>query len=92
MAHSLSAKKRIRQNLKRRALNRARKKQVRLSVRGLDDALQSGDRDKAQAALKAAIRKIDQVASKGTLHANTASRRKARLQKRFNATFAGSSA
>ena len=85
MAHSLSAKKRIRQNLKHRALNRARKKQVRLSVRGLDDALQSGDRDKAQAALKAAIKKIDQVAAKGTIHKNTASRKKSQLQKRLNA-------
>ena len=92
MAHSLSAKKRIRQNLKHRALNRARKKQVRLSVRGLDDALQSGDRDKAQTALTAVIKTIDQVAAKGTLHANTASRKKARLQKRFNTAFAGTGA
>jgi small subunit ribosomal protein S20 len=88
VAHSLSAKKRIRQNVKRRALNRARKNQVRLSVRGLDEALQGGDRDKAQSALKTAIKKIDQVAAKGTMHANTASRRKSRLQKRYNTTFA----
>jgi len=89
VAHSLSAKKRIRQNLKRRARNRARKKKIRLSIRALQAALQEGDRDKALVALKEAVKKIDQVAAKGTLHKNTASRKKARLQKRFNAAFAG---
>jgi small subunit ribosomal protein S20 len=89
VAHSLSAKKRIRQNLKRRAQNRARKQRVRLSVRELREAMQKGDRDKAQAVLQQTVKTIDRVAAKGTFHKNTASRKKAHLQKRFNAAFAG---
>jgi small subunit ribosomal protein S20 len=85
VAHSLSAKKRIRQNATRRARNRADKRQVRLGVRALDEALSSGDTAKATEALTAAIKKIDQVAAKGTLHKNTASRRKSRLQRKVNA-------
>jgi len=90
VAHSLSAKKRIRQNVQHRALNRARKKDLRIAVRSFDEAVQSGDSGQAADTLKAAIKKIDQVAAKGALHKNTASRRKSRLQKKLNAALASS--
>ena len=86
MAHSLSAKQRIRQNAKRRARNRARKNQIRLAVRSFDETIRSGDAGKSADALKSAIKKIDQIAAKGTIHKNTASRKKSQLQKRLNAT------
>ena len=89
MAHSLSAKKRIRQNAKHRAINRARKKQIRLSVRDLEEAIQSGDKAQSTTALKAAIKKLDQVAAKGAIHKNTASRKKSRLTKQLNAALRG---
>ena len=85
MAHSLSSKKRIRQNLRRRALNRARKRSVHLKIRAFDDALTAQDEPKAAETLKVAIKQIDQIAAKGTLHRNTAGRRKAKLQRRYNA-------
>ncbi len=88
MAHSLSAKQRIRQNVKRRARNRARKNQIRLAVRSFDETIRSGDQSQSADALKAAIKKIDQVAAKGTIHKNTASRRKSQLQRRLNAATA----
>jgi len=88
VAHSLSAKKRIRQNVKHRALNRARKTQIRLAVRSFDETLRSGDTAKSAEALKATIKRIDQIADKGTIHKNTASRKKSRLQKRLNALLA----
>ncbi|HOB74357.1 MAG TPA: 30S ribosomal protein S20 [Phycisphaerae bacterium] len=88
MAHSLSSKKRIRQNVKRRALNKARKTQIKLKVRSFTEAVASGDKAKAIEACKAAIKKVDQVAAKGTIHKNTASRRKSRLQKKLNAVLA----
>lgn len=91
MAHSLSAKKRIRQNAKHRAVNRARKKDIRVVVRTFDETLKSGDSAKASEALRAAIKEIDQVSAKGTIHKNTASRRKSRLQKRLNAAVKSSS-
>ena len=85
MAHSLSAKKRIRQNLKRRAHHRARKNQIRLSVRAFREAVQGGDVPKAADTLKQAIKKLDRIAAKGTIHKNAASRRKSRLQRQYNA-------
>lgn len=85
MAHSLSAKKRIRQNAKRNAMNRARKQDIKLSIRSFSQALAGGDVGKAEESLKAAIKTVDQKAAKGTMHKNTASRKKAQLQRRFNA-------
>ncbi len=90
MAHSLSAKKRIRQNATHRARNRARKNLLRLKVRSFQEAVVARDPATAAQALKAVIRQIDQVAAKGTLHKNTASRRKSRLQRRLNALAAKS--
>jgi small subunit ribosomal protein S20 len=88
VAHSLSAKKRIRQNARRRALNRARKTQIKMSLRAFDEAVHGSDQGKAAEALKAAIKKVDKIASTGTIHKNTAARRKSRLQKRYNAMVA----
>ena len=85
MAHSLSAKKRIRQNAKRRAVNRWRKGQVKDVVKGLEDAVHSGDQAKAAQQLKAVYKKLDQVAAKGTIHPNAAARKKSRLARRVSA-------
>ncbi len=88
MAHSLSAKKRMRQNVKRRAINKARKAQIKSKERAFSEAVASGDKGKAAETLRAAVKKVDQIAAKGTLHRNTASRRKSRLQKKLNALLA----
>jgi small subunit ribosomal protein S20 len=47
VAHSLSAKKRIRQATKHRARNRARKDLVKQTVKTFNTALTSGDLEKA---------------------------------------------
>lgn len=85
MAHSISAKKRMRQNVKHRARNRARKVQVKEAVRGFQEALTSGDKSKAAEALKATVKKLDRIAATGTIHKNTASRKKSRLTRKLNA-------
>ena len=85
MAHSLSAKKRVRQNLKRRARNRARKDQIKDSVKGFTAAITSGKFDVAATELKKVVQKLDRVAGKGTIHKNTAARKRSRLTKRLNA-------
>ncbi len=89
VAHSLSAKKRIRQNIKRRARNRARKDQVKQQVKGFLGALTGGDLGKAETELRKAVRQLDKVAVKGTIHKNTAARKRSRLTKRLNAAKAG---
>ena len=85
MAHSLSAKKRVRQNEKRRARNRFRKDQIKSVVKGFTAALASGNLDQAAEALKTTVSRLDKVAAKHTIHKNTAARRRSRLTKRLNA-------
>ena len=85
MAHSLSAKKRVRQTMKRRARNRARKEQVKDQVKSFLSALTHGDFKKAGEELNKATQKLDRTAGKGTIHKNAAARKRSRLTKRLNA-------
>jgi small subunit ribosomal protein S20 len=85
VAHSLSAKKRIRQNLKRRAHNRARKQAIKEQVRLFVSALTGGDVGKAETEFRKVAQRLDKVAAKGTIHKNTAARRRSRLARRLNA-------
>jgi len=85
VAHSLSAKKRVRQNLKHRARNRARKQDIRSQVKSFITTLGAGDMKKAEEQLRKAVQVMDRVAVKGTIHKNAASRRRSRLTKRLNA-------
>ena len=85
MAHSLSAKKRVRQNIKHRARNRARKTELRSQVKTFITTLGAGDMKKAEEQLRKAVAVMDKVAVKGTIHRNQASRRRSRLTKRLNA-------
>ncbi|MBN2131047.1 MAG: 30S ribosomal protein S20 [Sedimentisphaerales bacterium] len=84
MAHSLSAKKRIRQNAKRRTTNRARKSQVKTQIKRFETALGQGDTAAASEEFKLVVKKLDKVASTSTMHKKTAARKKSRLAKRLN--------
>jgi len=85
MAHSASAKKRIRQNEKRNARNRWRKRRVKDDVKSFLDAVHGGDSAKATDAYKVVTKSLDQVCAAGTIHKNAAARTKSRLAKRLNA-------
>ena len=85
MAHSLSAKKRVRQNIKARARNRARKELIKNQTKAFTAAVTSGDTGKAETELRQLVRRLDKVAVKGTIHKNTAARKRSRLTKRLNA-------
>jgi small subunit ribosomal protein S20 len=89
VAHSLSAKKRVRQSIKRRARNRARKEVVKDQVKAFTVALASGDLKKAESELNKTASRLDRVASKGTIHKKTAARKRSRLAKRLNAVRSG---
>jgi small subunit ribosomal protein S20 len=91
VAHSLSAKKRIRQNIKRKARNRARKELIKDQTKNYLAALASHDVAKAETELKKTVSRLDKVASKHTIHKNTASRRRSRLTLRLNALKAAGS-
>ncbi|AQQ09026.1 30S ribosomal protein S20 [Sedimentisphaera cyanobacteriorum] len=83
MAHSLSAKKRVRQNVKRRQRNRARKSMVRTAIKKFELAVRNHEVQEAEQYYLAVQRRIDKVAAKGTMHKNTASRTKARMAKKL---------
>lgn len=85
MAHSLSAKKRARQNENKKALNRTRKSQVKTQIKHFEEVLASGDLDTASAQFKLLTKKLDKTASTSTMHKKTAARKKSRLAKRLNA-------
>ena len=83
MAHSLSAKKRVRQNLKDRALNRWRKGRIQTATKQFNELLLHGSVDDASQQLDRLYKLLDQVSAKGTIHKNTASRTKSRLAARL---------
>lgn len=85
MAHSLSAKKRVRQNEKRRLRNRRRRAEVKGAVRELSEKLATGDAAAAAESLKTAYKTIDKIAAKGTMHKKAAARRKSQLARQVNA-------
>lgn len=89
MAHSLSAKKRVRQTLKRRARNRARKEVLKTQVKSFHAALGGGDLTKAEGELRLVASRLAKVAAKGTIHKNTAARKRSRLTRKLNAAKAG---
>lgn len=92
MAHSLSAKKRVRQNIKARARNRARKDQIKEQVKAFTTTLAGGDFAKAEQELRKTVQRLDRVASKNTIHKNAAARKRSRLTKRLNAAKAAAAA
>lgn len=84
MAHSLSAKKRVRQSASRHRINRARKSQVKTQIKRFEQALSGGDVEAASEQYRLIVKKLDKVASTSTMHKNTAARKKSRLAKKLN--------
>ena len=82
MANIQSAKKRARQNVRRRLHNMTLRARLRTAVRNVLRAVQGGDRDAAQANYKAAIPQIDKMVTKGIIDKNRAARYKSRLNAR----------
>jgi len=84
VAQSLSAKKRVKQNARRRAINRARKSQVKTQIKHFEAALSSGDVEAASEQYRLIARKLDKSAATSTMHKRTAARKKSRLAKQLN--------
>jgi small subunit ribosomal protein S20 len=89
MAHSNSAKKRIRQNITNRARNRWRIKNMRAAIKGFEDALVSGSNEEATTAYRAASATVDRTAQVGVIHRNQAARRKSRMNARLKIKVVG---
>ena len=85
MANSPQAKKRAKQNDKRFAINKARRSRIRTFLRKVEEAIASGDKEAATAALRAAQPEIMRGVTTGVYHKNTASRKVSRLAARVKA-------
>ncbi len=81
MPNIKSAKKRMRQSIKRTARNRVRKEKLKKAVKAFRTAVAKGDGAAAGAELKNAVRAVDKAGVKGILHKNTVNRRKSRMAK-----------
>jgi small subunit ribosomal protein S20 len=82
MANTKSAKKMVRKIARRTEVNKSRRSRVRTYVRKVEEAVSSGDKKAATAALKAAEPEIMRGVTKGVIHKNTASRKVSRLAAR----------
>ena len=85
MANTPQAKKRIRRNEKRADINGARLSRIRNFLKKVEVAIEGGDKDNAQAALKAAQPELARGVARGVFHKNTAARKMSRLSKRVSA-------
>ncbi len=85
MANIQSAKKRVRRNARRAVINHARMGRIRTFIKRVESAIEGGDKDAAQQALKAAQPEIMRGVTKGVLHKNTASRKVSRMSARVKA-------
>lgn len=83
MANTPSAQKAARVIARRTVINKARRSRLRNSVRNVEEAIASGDRGKALAALQFAEPIIQRSAQKGVIHRNAASRKVSRLTRRI---------
>ena len=85
MANTPQAKKRIHRNEKRAEINGARMSRIRNFLKKVEVAIEGGDKDNAQAALKAAQPELARGVARGVFHKNTAARKMSRLSKRVSA-------
>ncbi len=82
MPNTSSAKKMVRKIERRTAINKVRRTRMRNQVRKVEEAIASGNKDAAKAALGTAEPEIMRAVSKGILKKNTGARKVSRLSKR----------
>jgi len=85
MANTASAKKAVRKMARRTETNRDRRSRIRTFIRKVEEAISSGDKDAAVAALRLAQPELMRGAQKGIFHKNMASRKISRLSQRIKA-------
>ena len=85
MANTTSARKAARQAVRRTEVNKSRTSRMRLSVRKVEEAVTSGDKAAAKAALAAAEPILMRASQKGVVHKKTAARKVSRLANRVKA-------
>ena len=85
MANTPQAKKRIRRNDRREAINHSRISRIRSFIKAVESAVAAGKKDEAAHALRQAQPELARGVARGVIHKNTASRKFSRLAKRVAA-------
>jgi len=83
MPNKESAKKRLRQTVKKTIENKNRKTRIKTHVKRVENAISSGDQKEANASLRTAESEIMRGVSKGILHKKSAGRKVSRLNARI---------
>lgn len=81
MPQHQSAKKRVRQNEKRRQRNQSQRSKMRTLV---NKVMETEDKEKAEEYLKEATSVLDRYSGKGLIHPNNAARKKSKMTKHVN--------
>lgn len=85
MANIRSAKKRIRVIERKTLVNKMRVSQVKTAMKNFDKALESGDIALAEEKFRFAQKKLNQIASKGSIHKNAAARKVSSMARKLSA-------
>ena len=85
MANTPQARKRIRRNERRAEINGARMSRIRTFLKKVESAIEGGDKETAQPALREAQPELARGVARGVLHMNTAARKFGRLTKAVSA-------
>ncbi len=92
MPNLASAKKRLRQNFKRKARNRVRKVRFRRAQKQFLALLEENNIEAAREELARCYSALDKAAKRGVFHKNKADRKKQRLYARLRAAEAAAAA
>ena len=84
MPNHKSSEKRVRQNEKRRAVNRSNRSNLRTQIKKLRATVAASDKNQSVELLMPTVSAIDKAVNKGILHKNTAARYKSRLTSHVN--------
>lgn len=84
MPNTSSAKKAMRQSLRRKTINLRTKSKYKTAVKSTRQSIADGDKTASVENLKQAMSQLDKAVKKNVLHKNTASRKKSRLAKAIN--------
>ena len=84
MAHSLSAKKRIRQNEKARLANRSAKREIKTLAKKLAEFVDEKSVDEDKALCPTLISRLDKAAKRHIYHKNTIARQKSQATRLLN--------
>jgi small subunit ribosomal protein S20 len=83
MPNSVSADKRLRQNEKRRLLNKDRKTELKSLAKKFDRAVNDGKKEDAETLSRQLVQRLDQAASHHVVHGNYVNRHKAGIARKL---------